>query len=42
MIRTEKYISIDKAALRQKGWMLFGGVLGLQVLFIVAGYMLNI
>ncbi|WP_265733422.1 KGW motif small protein [Acinetobacter sp. ANC 4648] len=42
MIKTVNYSSIDKVALRQKGWMLFSMVVGLQVLFVILGYMLNI
>lgn len=42
MIRTEKYTSVDRVALRQKGWILFGMVVGLQILFVILGYMLNI
>lgn len=42
MIRIERYTSIDKVALRQKGWMWFGVVIGLQVLFLSLSYILNV
>jgi hypothetical protein len=32
---------IDKAAMRQKGWMLFSIVVGLQILFVVGSYLLQ-
>ena len=32
---------MDKAAMRQKGWWLFGFVVGLQMLFLVGSYLLQ-
>ncbi|MFZ0022121.1 KGW motif small protein [Acinetobacter sp.] len=32
---------MDKAAMRQKGWMLFGIVVGLQILFVVGSYLMQ-
>ncbi len=40
MIRIENYF--DRAVLRQKGWMLFGAVIAMQVLVIVIGYLSQI
>ena len=38
MIKTVNYQSIDRVALRQKGWMWFGCILGLQMLIILSAY----
>ncbi|SPL70498.1 KGW motif small protein [Acinetobacter stercoris] len=35
MIKTTKYNTIDKIALRQKGWMWFATVIGLQMIFVM-------
>ena len=32
---------MDKAAMRQKGWMLFAIVVGLQILFVVGSYLMQ-
>ncbi|EKE22718.1 MAG: hypothetical protein ACD_6C00746G0006 [uncultured bacterium] len=32
---------MDKAAMRQKGWWLFGFVVGLQMLFLVGSYLMQ-
>lgn len=42
MIKAEKYLSIDKVILRQKGWKLFSLVIGLQVIFLFMNYVFKI
>ncbi|WP_257232757.1 KGW motif small protein [Acinetobacter sp. YH12045] len=41
MIKTVAYAAVDKSALRKKGWKLFGGVVCLQLVFLVLGYALQ-
>ena len=41
MIKTVTYEAVGKVALRRKGWKLFAVVLGLQVVFVILGYALQ-
>jgi len=41
MIKTVNYQSIDRTALRQKGWMWFGIIIILQLMFIIFGYFMS-
>ncbi|MFW2077432.1 KGW motif small protein [Acinetobacter sp. ULE_I010] len=41
MIRTVNYSSIDRVALRQKGWKWFAVVMGLQLLMIACVYLIT-
>lgn len=40
MIKTVNYQSIDRVALRQKGWLWFGTVMSLQVFIILIAYLI--
>ena len=42
MIKTVNYQSIDRVALRQKGWMWFGIIIALQIVFLVLNYLVKI
>ncbi|MEG0653301.1 MAG: KGW motif small protein [Acinetobacter sp.] len=41
MIRTVNYSSVDRIAMRHKGWKWFGVVLSLQLLMIVITYFVS-
>lgn len=41
MIRTVNYSSVDRIAMRHKGWKWFGVVLTLQILMIVITYFVS-
>lgn len=41
MMKVHKYQAMDKTALKQSGWRLFGFVLGLQLLFLLGNYLLQ-
>lgn len=38
MIKTVNYLSLDKHALRKKGWKLFGAVVLIQCIFMFLTY----
>ena len=40
MIKTVNYSSIDRVALRQKGWKWFSVIVGLQMLIILSAYII--
>ncbi|MDQ9020078.1 KGW motif small protein [Acinetobacter sichuanensis] len=42
MIKTVNYQSIDRVALRQKGWMWFGMIIALQIVFLALNYLIKI
>ncbi|WP_264757143.1 KGW motif small protein [Acinetobacter chinensis] len=39
MIKTVNYQSIDRVALRQKGWLWFGIIMCLQIFMILTAYL---
>ena len=41
MIRTVNYSSVDRIAMRHKGWKWFGVVLSLQILMVVITYFIS-
>lgn len=41
MIKTVAHDAVEKSTLRKKGWKLFGLVVVLQMLFMIAGYLLQ-
>lgn len=41
MIRTVNYSSVDRIAMRHKGWKWFGVVLSLQMLMVFAAYFIR-
>ena len=41
MIKTVNYQSIDRVALRQKGWMWFCAIMSLQILIILVAYLMG-
>lgn len=42
MMKTVNYQSIDRIALRQKGWMWFGIIITLQIVFLIFNYWVKI
>ena len=41
MLKTMTYTTVDKTALRKKGWKLFVVVISLQLIFLILGYALQ-